>query len=238
MAGPTQRSKVSRATRPPRLGWRVVDEMRCDDELPSALERVLAAAQRRGFLGPGPLRDHLEHSLAFVALAPEPPRIAVDLGSGGGIPGLVLAGCWPDSAWVLLEAGARRAAFLQRAVDELGLAGRVQVCHERAEAAGRDPERRGRADLVVARSFGPPAVVAECGAPLLRVGGALLVAEPPGGAPERWPADRLRRLGLVPDGAISEPRAIQRLRAVTPCPDSYPRRTGVPAKRPLFAGPD
>jgi len=207
-------------------------------ESPTALERILTDAQRRGFLGPGPLRDHIQHSVAFAALVPQPPRTAVDLGSGGGVPGLVLARRWPDSAWILLEAGARRAAFLGRAVDELGLAGRVQVCHQRAEVAGHDPERRGRADLVVARSFGPPAVVAECGAPLLRVGGVLLVAEPPGGAPERWPADGLRRLGLVPDGAITAPRAIQRLRSVTPCPDSFPRRTGVPAKRPLFTGPD
>lgn len=204
---------------------------------PGDLELILAEAQGLGFLGPGPLRDHIEHSMAFAELVPEPPRIAIDLGSGGGVPGLVLARRWPHSAWILIEAGARRAAFLRGAVEDLGAASRVEVCHERAEVAGRDPALRGKADLVVARSFGPPAVVAECGAPFLAVGGFLLVAEPPGGAPERWPVAELSRLGLLPDGASVEPRAIQRLRLVKPSPDRFPRRTGIPLKRPLFAPP-
>jgi 16S rRNA (guanine527-N7)-methyltransferase len=204
---------------------------------PDELAVILAEAQQRGFLGPASFRDHIEHSMAFVDLVAEPPRFAVDLGSGGGVPGLVLARHWHDSTWTLVEAGSRRVAFLRSAVEGLGLASRVQVCHERAEVAGHDPELRGKADLVVARSFGPPAVVAECGAPFLQVGGLLLVAEPPGGAPERWPAAELSELGLLPDGTVVEPRAVQRLRLVKPCPDRFPRRTGVPLKRPLFTPP-
>lgn len=104
----------------------------------------------------------------------------------------------------------------------------------RAEVAGRDPARRAGADLVVARAFGPPAVVAECAAPLLRPGGALVVAEPPGGAPERWSVEGLALLGLAEVDRTSEPVALVRLAQVAACPDRYPRRIGIPLKRPLF----
>jgi 16S rRNA (guanine527-N7)-methyltransferase len=83
-------------------------------------------------------------------------------------------------------------------------------------------------DMVVARSFGPPATVAECAAPFLRVGGVLLVSEPPG-APDRWPAPGLEQLGLVP-GSVVE--GIRRLEQVALCPPQLPRRT--PGRPPLF----
>jgi 16S rRNA (guanine527-N7)-methyltransferase len=168
----------------------------------------------------------------------EPFTRAVDLGSGGGIPGLVLALAASTSTWVLLDASERRTSFLERAVTDLGLTGRVEVCRQRAEVAGRDPALRGQADVVVARSFGAPAVTAECAAPLLRVGGALIVAEPPGGNAARWPASDLAMLGLRPDVAQSTPWSLQRLIQADNCPERFPRRTGVPAKRPLFATPD
>jgi 16S rRNA (guanine527-N7)-methyltransferase len=141
---------------------------------------------------------------------------------------------WPASAWALLDANVRRTAFVRSAVDQLGLGHRVEVITERAEVAGRDPHRRGVADLVVARGFGPPGVVAECAAPLLRPGGALVVAEPPGGAPNRWPAAELGLFGLASDGRQVAPVALHRLRQVEPCPESYPRRVGIPQKRPRF----
>jgi 16S rRNA (guanine527-N7)-methyltransferase len=147
---------------------------------------------------------------------------------------LVLALHWPDSRWVLLDASHRRTTFLDDAVRRLGLADRVEVRCQRSEEAGRDPVLRGRADLVTARGFGSPAVTAESAAPLLVVGGHLVVSEPPGGQPERWPEDSLRQLGLVPNGRWTDPIAVQRLRQSELCPDRYPRRAGIPAKRPLF----
>ena len=178
----------------------------------------------------------LEHSLAFARLVRDHPNHAVDLGSGAGVPGLVLALLWPQSRWALLDANERRTTFLAEALVTLNLATRVEVVVARAEVVGRQPDRRGTADLVVARGFGPPAVVAECAAPLLRVGGTLIVAEPPGGAPDRWPASGLELLGLVEDGRATDPVALQRLRQAVPCPDRYPRRVGIPLKRPLFTG--
>ena len=89
-------------------------------------------------------------------------------------------------------------------------------------------------DLVVARSFGPPAVVAECAAPFLRVGGRLAVSEPPTGE-DRWPPAPLAELGLEATERRDVGGAhVQLLRQTAPCPDRYPRRTGVPTKRPLF----
>lgn len=200
------------------------------------LETVLEEARALGFLGPGPVAGHIEHATGFLrAVGEPPPDRVVDLGSGGGLPGLVLARAWPGTLVVLLDSNQRRTAFLARAVRSLGLDGRVVVEHRRAEEAGRDPEWRGRADLVVARSFGPPAVTAECAAPLLAVGGRLVVSEPPDGFTHRWPEGALSGLGLCPIGRLEQAFSrFQVLRQESPCPEAYPRRVGVPAKRPLF----
>lgn len=202
----------------------------------AALEDLLEEARERGFLGPGPVAGHVEHALGFVqAAGTPPPARVVDLGSGGGVPGLPLALAWPSAQFLLLDAMERRALFLLDAVARLGLRDRVIVGHARAEEAGRDELWRGWADLVVARSFGPPAVTAECAAAFLGVGGRLLVSEPPTGTGERWPAESLVELGLEPAGRMEQAFSrFQILRQVTPCPDAFPRRTGVPSKRPLF----
>ena len=179
----------------------------------------------------------MAHAAGFeAALAPGTlTQPALDLGSGGGLPGLVLALTWPGSAWTLLEVNRRRAEFLGEAATRLDCSDRVQVVRERAEVAGRDPAHRGAYALVVARGFGPPAVTAECAAPLLRSDGILLVSEPPEGDGARWAKAGLGLLGLVPEQvAHTATGTYQRLRQASPCPERYPRRVGVPAKRPLF----
>jgi 16S rRNA (guanine527-N7)-methyltransferase len=193
---------------------------------------VLEEARRLGFLGPGPLEEQLAHASAFGPLLPPPGgRRLVDLGSGGGLPGLVLAEDRRDDNWWFVDANQRRAAFLRAAVASLGLT-RVEVVTSRAEAL--PPDWRGSFDAVTARGFGAPPVVAECAAPLLRIGGVLVVSEPPGGAPDRWPGPGLARLGLELDQLVPGPPAFVRLRCVFPAPDLYPRRVGLPAKRPLW----
>ena len=206
-----------------------------------ALVPVLEEARRRGFLGPGPVAAHLDHAAGYAAaLATDAgaewvPARAADLGSGAGLPGLPLALRFPETAWVLVEASVRRAAFLRAAVADLGLGARVTVVEERAEVVGRAPAYRGSFDLVVARSFGAPAVLAECAAPLLRPGGRAVVSEPPGGQPQRWPAAGLAELGLAAGAAVQAGgAAYQVLHQEHLCPERWPRRVGVPAKRPLF----
>jgi 16S rRNA (guanine527-N7)-methyltransferase len=145
-----------------------------------------------------------------------------------------VAGALPAWRWELVETAARRAAFLERAVRRLAMDDRVQVRHLRAEDLGRQAAARGRADAVTARSFGPPAVVAECAAPLLRPGGVLLVSEPPGGGPGRWDAGALVALGLGEPELRPGPPTLAVLTQVGPAPARVPRKAGLPAKRPLW----
>lgn len=183
--------------------------------------------------------------MAFVAvvaadLAEAPtsgsvPRL-LDLGSGGGLPGLVIASCLPSVSVVLLEGSSRRASWLRQAVDELGV--EAEVLEARAEEAARQPGRRGSFRFVTARSFGAPPVVAECAAPFLAEGGLLVVSEPPVAVTlreERWPELGLRQLGLSPATARERDHAtLAEMRLVSPCDERYPRRVGIPAKRPLW----
>lgn len=173
--------------------------------------------------------------MAAGAAIATPPARAADLGSGGGLPGLPLALAWPASTWVLIDAHERRTAFLEDAVATLDLGDRVSVRRQRAEDAGRDPDLRGQLDLVVARSFGPPAVTAECAAPLLRVGGRLVVSEPPEADSTRWPPDGVAQLGLALIERIHVSEAsYQSLAQVDLVDERYPRRVGIPVKRPLW----
>ena len=196
------------------------------------LLEVLRRARDLGFLGPGPVEDQLAHAEAFVAAIADRPGPLLDLGSGGGLPGLVLAVRRPDLQVVLVDAAAKRIAFLAQALSELGLAGRCRAEQGRAEVLGRGSLRAGF-DVVTARSFGAPAVTAECGAPFLKVGGLLIVSEPPE-ATDRWPVEGLATVGLAPGPVLDGPPRLQLLEQRATCPSGYPRRDGVPAKRPLF----
>lgn len=206
------------------------------------LRSVLAQSLQLGFIGDPDLDGHIEHALGFAAASGVVPGRALDLGSGGGLPGLVLARHWSESTWVLLDGSPKRTAFLAEAVEELELDDRVRVVTGRAEEVGHDETQRGMFDLVVSRSFGPPAVVAECAAPFLAVGGTLVVSEPRG--TDRWDhVDELAILGLEAAPLASMPPpgsdrddvgAFRVLHQRELCPSRYPRRVGIPAKRPLF----
>jgi 16S rRNA (guanine527-N7)-methyltransferase len=204
------------------------------------LTDLLQEARQRGFLGPGPVEPHLDHARAFAVAAGTPPARAVDLGAGGGLPGLVLAQeCWPNANWVFVDAQRKRTDFLIEAVEALGLDDRVMVLTERAELVARDQAHRGTYDLVVSRSFGPPAVVLECAAPLLRPEGWFVVSEPPATAlAARWPTDALAMLGCRPaEGLVvgdGEGYHFARIQQAEATADRYPRRVGIPTKRPLF----
>jgi 16S rRNA (guanine527-N7)-methyltransferase len=199
------------------------------------LTAILERAQRGDVLGPGPIGPHLDHAEAF-AVAAGPPRSFVDLGSGAGLPGLVLAALWPEATAVLVESRRDRAALVEVAARELGLEDRCRVRRGRAEELARDPELRGRFELVVARGFGPPATTAECAVGFLQVGGLLVVSEPPG-PPDRgrWPPGGVARVGLEgPSRVESKGFGFAVLELVEPDDGRWPRRTALPAKQPLW----
>lgn len=162
----------------------------------------------------------------------------MDLGSGGGIPGLVLAVHRPDLQFTFVDASERRIAFLRTAVRSLGLDS-SEVLLGRAEILGHDPRLRSTFECVVARSFGSPAVLAECAVAFLADGASLVSSEPPEDT-DRWPAEALLRLlGLQADGqaALSVPR-IQRLKRSVSLPSTSLERSGNPLESPSSESED
>jgi 16S rRNA (guanine527-N7)-methyltransferase len=184
--------------------------------------------------------DHIADSL--VGLEVEAVRAArnlADLGSGAGLPGLPLAVALPEARVSLVESASRRSAFLERAVVATNATNAV-VVHARAETW---PEALAAFDVVTARALAPLPVVAEYAAPLLAVGGTLVVWRG-----RRNPCDEdaavraAAQLGLEPTEirhvrpfSGAEHRYLHLMSKVTETPSRFPRRPGMATKRPLGA---
>jgi 16S rRNA (guanine527-N7)-methyltransferase len=164
----------------------------------TALLAALAAIQDRGAIGESSLERAVEHADHFVTNLPPDTGSLADLGSGGGLPGLVIAVRRPELRIVLVERRATRADLLRRAVASLGMGDRVEVLADDVKVlARRSPAAF---DVVTARSFAAPPITARWAGALLRPGGALIVAEPPEDDPSRWSATVLDEHGLVDQG--------------------------------------
>ena len=175
----------------------------------SGLHRVLAEIQRRGAIGRGSVDDAVEHSLQYVAALPTDPGTLVDLGSGGGLPGLVIAVFAPAWRVHLIERRAKRADLLRYAVQALGLGERVVVHESDAHAVASSGVVR--ADVVTARSFAPPLDTVAVARAFLSVGGVVVISDPPDGEP-RWLSADLDRLGVVDEGRVGGVRRFVFLR--------------------------
>ena len=164
-------------------------------------------------------------------------RTLVDVGSGAGLPGIPLKIARPEIQVTLIESDQAKAAFLVHACATLRLEN-VEVVARRAEEAGRDPRLREKFDVAVARALAPLPVLVELCLPLVRVGGRLLAQktrdEDPAAA-----AIAIELLGGKLSGVIAAPSAARAAGTVVvidkarPAPAKYPRRPGVPARRPL-----
>lgn len=163
-----------------------------------ALLETLRDAQRFGFFGGRPVEQAAEHARGFVdALGHlDAGTRIVDLGSGGGLPGLVLAEAYPDAEITLIDRREKRTDFLRRAVIRLGydqvevISADVSVLTADVGAGARSPF-----DIATARGFGPPASTLATACGLIGPTGRIVMSEPPSG--DRWDADVMQELGVT-----------------------------------------
>jgi 16S rRNA (guanine527-N7)-methyltransferase len=185
-------------------------------------------------------RLHLLDALSAVPLLDElAPKRALDLGSGGGVPGIVLALARPAVRWTLVDSVRRKVDELRGFVTALGVVN-AEAIAARAEDVGREPAHREAYDLVTARACAPLPVLAELALPLLRIGGRLLAWKGTIGEGELAAGEVAAGL-LGGDRPEVRPTGIEvlgghRFVVVTkraPTPPRYPRRAGEPARHPL-----
>lgn len=169
---------------------------------------VVAEIQRRGGIGRGDLVNAVAHAEHFAEVAMSATSI-VDLGSGGGLPGLVVAVRCPNARVTLIERRAKRCDLLRYGVRALDLGERVVVYEGdvRDYLASAPP----LVDVVTARSFGSPEVVVESAAPMLNHGGVLVVSEPPGNV-DRWDQTLVSLRGFRDAGRRGPVRCWERVR--------------------------
>ncbi|HBP37586.1 MAG TPA: 16S rRNA (guanine(527)-N(7))-methyltransferase RsmG [Clostridiales bacterium] len=177
---------------------------------------------------------------ASLAAAGQAGIHLIDVGSGAGLPGLALKIVRPDLQVVLLDALAKRVAFLDAAIARLKLRG-ISARHGRAEDAGRSPDLREQMDVAAARAVASLPALCEYCLPFVRCGGIFLAMK--GQISENW-SDANRALRLL-GGELSEvrnynlpgtdmKRTVLVIGKVAPTPPAYPRKAGLPERKPLL----
>jgi 16S rRNA (guanine527-N7)-methyltransferase len=183
-----------------------------------------------------PATGLIDDSLVLLEHLGEAGKV-VDVGSGGGLPGLPLKIARPLLMLTLVEADQAKAAFLVRACAALGLQD-VEVLAMRAEEVGQDPLYRESFDVAVARALAPMPVLAELCLPLVKVGGRLL-AQKTDSEDLHGAARAIDTVGGALNRVVAAPTAARRagtvviIDKVRATPPRYPRRAGVPARKPL-----
>ena len=193
--------------------------------------------------------EHFLDSLSCVLADPQLPTLlsspirVMDVGSGAGFPGLPLKIVYPRVRLTLLEATSKRTTFLEHIVGCLKLR-KVEVVKGRAEEVARLPEHREQYDLVLSRAVARLAVLVEYMVPFCRVGGMCVAQKGAEVQGEVKDADhaiavlggQMRGIEMVELPGLRNPRSLLTIEKVSPTPERYPRRPGVPARRPLRGG--
>lgn len=174
---------------------------------------------------------HIAEAEALLELDWVGVRRVIDIGSGGGLPAIPLALRLKDTRFALLEANGRKGAFLQHAAGSLGLSN-VEVIVGRAETYGRRPEFREAFDRATSRAAARPAVLLELALPFVRTGGDLIAQVGELDPAQLAGASRLLGGGL-PRLEPARHGNLLLVAKVAPTPDAYPRRIGIPSRRPL-----
>jgi 16S rRNA (guanine527-N7)-methyltransferase len=186
------------------------------------------------------IRHFLDSLSCWLALRQAPPGRVLDIGAGAGFPGLPLKILHPEMQLTLVESTAKKASFLEHIVQVLGLRD-VRVLAQRAENVGQQATERGANDWAVARAVAPMSVLAEYLLPLVKVGGFALAQKAKGADQEvDGAADAIAKLGgelkdlvRVEIPGLNEERWLVVLKKIGETPSEYPRRAGMPSKRPL-----
>ena len=185
-------------------------------------------------------KHFLDSLSCWLALRGTPMERVIDLGSGAGFPGLPLKILRPEIQLTLVESVGKKAAFLRHIVQVLGLTG-VEVLNQRVEALGQDQEYRESYDWALARALAPLPTLAEYLLPFVRVGGYALAQKGPAapqeveeamGATSKLGGGATRLLSVdLPE--MDDVRYLAITPKISPTAQKYPRRVGIPAKRPL-----
>ena len=188
-------------------------------------------------------RLHFLDSLTVSLALPEQAKSGgtlCDVGSGAGFPGVPLKIAFPGIKLTVVDSSAKRTGFLERLVSVLDLAD-VEVINARAEEMGQRSEFRERFDVVVSRAVAETRVLLEYTLPLCRIGG-LVIMQKKGDIQEEMDraSGALRELGggrmkmvEAPEEVLEGQRKLAAVEKTSTTPSRYPRRTGIPAKRPL-----
>ena len=185
-------------------------------------------------------RNYLDCIAPLAHGWPEGVRSLVDVGSGAGFPGIPLSIMLPEVHVVMVDSLDKRVKFLKSVIDALEL--NAEAVHARAEDAARRPELRERFDMAVARAVAPMCVLCEYLLPFVRVGGRMLALKGPSLEDELAEAARAvdalgGRVGRVEAVEIPGRDWSHRLAyidKIAPTPKQYPRKAGVPEKKPLI----
>ena len=178
-------------TEPSATNSNPVDESRL-----RVLERILREAQRIGALSNAPVAEIISHAKWFADAMPHTARTAVDLGSGAGVPGLIVALFCPYLRLHLVDRRVGRTDVLVRAVHALNLVDRVTVrCSEITDMT-KDSTWAKHFDVAMSRGLGPPIQTLNLSRDLVKPGGAIIISEPPPDSDSRWDQQQVRALGL------------------------------------------
>lgn len=185
-------------------------------------------------------KHFLDSLTCVMAWRDNPPSSLIDIGTGAGFPGLPLKILQPSLNLALVESVGKKAEFCRHISTVLGME-KVEVLQSRAEEVGQLPKYRERYDWAVARAVASLPILAEFLLPLVKVGGAVLAQKGESGPAEahgseraiRLLGGRLRQLIKVDLPGVAEERYLVIIDKVAATPPNYPRRVGVPAKKPL-----